>query len=317
MESTGLHDQKMPADPGNELQGVRLVRTSMPLRNLPEEFEGAKLAHISDLHCGPMVSWHTLERQIEAVNRLAPDFVVITGDFITFGSRRDALTAARLCGRIEAKSAVLACLGNHDYGVWHPNGLGGKGRVADALADELAHQGVIVLRNACRAVFRDEAVLQFVGVDDYWTRHYGPQEAFELAAPDTPTVALVHNPDAAIELAAWQPDWVLAGHTHGQPTPDTRFWNMAYPTRHKQFVAGGYRVGPRTRLRVSRGIGGSFFRPASQCPEITLFTLCMAEAKTPHPLFDPSPTHEIGAAWPNRPAGPRCDRGRCPLADSP
>ena len=251
----------------------------MPLRNLPEEFEGAKLVQISDLHCGPLVSQRQLHALVKAVNQLAPDFIVITGDFVTFPSRRDTRLAATICGQLKARTAVLACLGNHDYGVWHPNGLGGNRKCADALADQLSQRGVIPLRNACRVIFRGEAVLQFVGVDDYWTRHYDAQEAFDLAAPETPTIALAHNPDAAVELAAWKPDWVLAGHTHGQATPDTRFWNMAYPTRHKRFVAGGYRVGPRTRLYVSRGIGGSFFRPARQCPEIAFFT--MSRAKTP------------------------------------
>lgn len=277
MEITKPCNLRAPEAIGQEFQGIRLVRVPMPLRNLPDEFDGASLVQISDLHVGPLVSHRHLSNLVEAVNRLAPDFIVITGDFVTFGSRRDARQAARICGNLKAKTAALACLGNHDYGVWHPNGLGGNSAVADALADGLAQHGVIPLRNACRPIFRDEAVLQFVGVEDYWTRHYDPAEAFELAVADAPTIVLAHNPDAAVELAAWSPDWVLAGHTHGQATPDTRFWNVIYPTRHKRFVAGGYRVGAGTRLYVSRGIGGSFYRPASQCPEVTLFTICRAK----------------------------------------
>lgn len=253
---------------------IRLIHQLMPMRNLARPFRGATLVQVSDIHCGPLVSEKRLWAWAEAIDQLRPDFVAFTGDFVTFRPRRYVKSVSRIFGQIRANVAKIACLGNHDYGVWHPRGLGGVPRLAECLCEELAGNGIIPLRNAVRSFFRGEAALQFVGVEDYWTSHYQPGEAFGLADPDAPTITLVHNPDAAPELAAWRPDWILAGHTHGQPTPESRFWDVTYPTRHRHLVAGRYAIGAHTKLYVNTGIGGSFFRPWSQQPEITLFTIC-------------------------------------------
>jgi hypothetical protein len=134
--------------------------------------------------------------------------------------------------------------------------------VADFLSDEPAHVGVIVLRNESRAFFRGESVLQFVGVEDYWSPDYDPRSAFGLVDPDSPAITLAQGAD-----------WILSGHTHGKATPDTRFWDAAYPTRHKQFVGGQYALGAGRHLYVNRGIGNTLHVCRDHRPEITLFTL--------------------------------------------
>jgi predicted MPP superfamily phosphohydrolase len=245
----------------------------MPLANLGWEFQGATLAHLSDLHCGPLVREEHLHRYIEVVNALDVDFAVITGDFITTGSQRHARAVAGVLRHLRVKTATLACLGNHDYGLWHPKGLGKVKGMADLLSDELAAAGVVVLRNTSRAFFRGESVLQFVGLEDYWSSRYDPQSAFELVDRDSPAITLVHNPDAAPQLAALGADWVLAGHTHGKATPDTRFWNAVCPTRFKQLVAGHYALGPDKHVYVNRGISNALRVRREHRPEITVFTL--------------------------------------------
>lgn len=245
----------------------------MPLANLGWEFDGARLAHLSDLHCGTLVREKHLHRYVEMVNALDVDFVVITGDFITTGSRRHAKAAARVLRDLRANTAVIACLGNHDYGLWHPAGWGGVKGMADSLSDELANAGVIVLRNASRAFFAGESVLQFVGLEDYWSPQYDPQAALDLVDYDSPVIALSHNPDTAPQLASMGAEWILSGHTHGKATPTTRFGDAMYPTRHKQFVGGRYALGPGRHLYVNRGIGNTLRVCRDHRPEITLFTL--------------------------------------------
>lgn len=119
-------------------------------------------------------------------------------------------------------------------------------------------------------------MLQFAGVEDFWSATYDPQAAMELVDRDSPVIALAHNPDTAPQLAAMGASWILTGHTHGRPTPDTRFWNAVYPTRQRQFVAGHYSLGPNRHLYVNRGIGNAWRVRAEHRPEITIFTLCPA-----------------------------------------
>ena len=252
---------------------MRTERVPMPLAPLGREFDGARLAHLSDLHCGAFVREKHLRRYVEMVNSLDADFAVLTGDFITTGSRHHARAVGRALRDLRVGEAVIACLGNHDYGQWHPRGWGAREGIADFLSDELAAAGVIVLRNESRAFFRGESVLQFVGVEDYWSRRYDPPRAFDLVDRDSPVIALAHNPDAAPQLAAMGAGWILSGHTHGRATPDTRFWDVVYPTRFKRFVGGQYPLDDRSRLYVNRGIGNAWRVRAEHRPEITLFTL--------------------------------------------
>jgi predicted MPP superfamily phosphohydrolase len=62
-----------------ERDWVRVEALPMLLDNLGWEFDGARLAHLSDLHCGTLVREKHLQRYVEMVNSLDVDFAVITG----------------------------------------------------------------------------------------------------------------------------------------------------------------------------------------------------------------------------------------------
>lgn len=287
---------------------LRIEQRTMSLKNLGREFEGAKIAHLSDLHCGLLVRENHLLRYVELVNELDADFVVLTGDFLTTGNRRYARALGRALSKLHARNGVIACLGNHDYGLWHPNGYGQVDGIADYLAQQLAQANVHVLRNSSRAFFRGESVLQFVGLEDFWSPLYDPEEAFSLVDRDSPLVTLVHNPDAAPQLASMGASWVLSGHTHGKATPDTRFWDIVYPTRFKQFVGGQYSLGIDKQLYVNRGIANARRVRHEHKPEITLFTL-NAVPSVEQQTREPS----ISMVGPERPANATTPRWRQPV----
>ena len=251
---------------------LRIERRPMPLPDLGSEFDGAKIAHISDLHCSPLVLSRYLRQCVERINALEVDFVAITGDFIT-GARRHARKVAGILKHLAPKVATVACLGNHDYGVLHPSGLGGMSGLEEYIAEQLSRADIFVMRNEPRVFRRGAASLQFVGVDDLWTEHYDPPLAFADAHGHLPTIGLAHNPDAAPALAECGADWVLAGHTHGTASKGTRLGGLVFPVKHRKYVAGHYRLAGEKNLYVNRGLGyGRRVRDNAR-PEITLFAL--------------------------------------------
>lgn len=288
-----------------ERDWVRMEELTMPLANLGWEFDGARLAHLSDLHAGLLVSESHLARFVDLVNSLEVDFVALTGDFVTTASRRHARAVARTLKGLRASKGVVACLGNHDYGLWHPKGYGLREGMADFLCDELSQAGVLVLRNATRAFFAGKAVVQFLGVEDYWSAQYDPQTAFDLVDYDAPVIALSHNPDGAPQLAALGAQWILSGHTHGNATPNTRFWDVVYPTRHKQFVGGRYGLGRGRNLYVNRGIGNKGRPRCDRLPEITLFTLRAAARQANADHVSASHGRQVRLRQGPRPINPR------------
>lgn len=250
---------------------MQVQRRAMPLAGLGSGFDGCTIAHISDLHLCAIVREAYLLNFVEAVNEIGVDFVAITGDMVT-GHRRAVRKVVRLIGQFQPRIATLACLGNHDYGMWHPRGYGGRPGLAEYLSDHLLDAGVHLMNNHSHIFRQKGAVLQFVGLEDLWTNRYDPAKAFRRIDPTRPTVALVHNPDAAPELAALGAQWVLAGHTHGKDTRGS-LRRMALPSRHRHFVAGQYPLGDEKYLYVNRGLGHSRRRRLGDRPEITLFTL--------------------------------------------
>ena len=65
---------------------LAVVRRTVRIRQLPESFEGFRVAQISDIHLDEFTEPYFLTEVVGRLNRLAPDLVLLTGDFITRGS---------------------------------------------------------------------------------------------------------------------------------------------------------------------------------------------------------------------------------------
>ena len=251
---------------------LRIERRAMPLPSLGVGLAGATIAHVSDLHASPIVLQRYLRRCVEFINSMDVDFVAITGDFIT-GTRYHARRVARILGELSPRIATIACLGNHDYGIFHPNGLGGKRGLADYLAEQLSRADVFVMLNESRVFSRRGASIQFVGLEDYWSPRFDARLAFDVAHRHLPTVALCHNPDPAGEIVELGAHWVLAGHTHGRDLRRSKLMHKLLPTKRKAHRAGQYPLGPGRHLYVNRGLGYARRVNINARPEITVFTL--------------------------------------------
>jgi hypothetical protein len=260
---------------------IRFTDLQAPMRNLPEELQGLRIVHISDLHASPIVLERYLNECIDHVNQLDPDFVAVTGDFVT-GGAQFAQIAARACGRIKARYATLACLGNHDYGRCHPKGHGHMRHLAGFLSRRLFENGVHVLRNS-HAVFRvDGKPIQFVGLEDLWTGLFDPVGTYAEAVHGLPTITLCHNPDAAPKLWNLGAEWVLAGHTHGSGLV-AAFPDSLVPADHPDFIGGYYTNGQGGHMYVNRGMGYARRTNINRRPEITALTLTAAHENAARP----------------------------------
>ncbi len=83
---------------------------------LPDVFSGLRVAQISDIHHGLYLPQEWLAEAVRQANRLNPDIVALTGDFVTY-SRANIEPAAEILSRLRARYGVFAVLGNHDFRV--------------------------------------------------------------------------------------------------------------------------------------------------------------------------------------------------------
>jgi hypothetical protein len=68
---------------------LELTHRELALEDLPPNLEGRTLIHLSDLHVGPQVEDEYVIRTLRRAARLQPDFVVVTGDWISYRDDRE------------------------------------------------------------------------------------------------------------------------------------------------------------------------------------------------------------------------------------
>lgn len=262
-----------------ERHWIEITRREAEIPGLPGDFDGLKVAQLSDIHLDDFTEPFFLRDAIRHINQLNPDVIFLTGDYVTnplqhrhgFG-RKFAVGAAWQCADILRGfncRRIYAVLGNHDIQV-----------DAEQVTTALRDNGIIVLRNSYIPIERGNSRFWLAGLDDPVSGRPNPELAIPVGIrnlPGEPVILLCHAPDYARSLIA-EPagqavSLMLSGHTHGGQIRLPLIGPLVLPIGGKLYPEGPYRLS-HMQLYVNRGLGtvGVPFR--LDCPpEITLHTL--------------------------------------------
>lgn len=259
---------------------LQIVSSEVFLPGLPPEFDGYRVAQLSDIHIDEFTEPFFVREAVERINALNPDAVFLTGDFVTYGieTRKFAESSAWQCANtlngLKCRNRY-AVFGNHDV-------LVGEEAVGTALKDN----GITVLRNSFLPLERGGARVWLSGVDDPVVGSPDPEKAIPVSIrnrPNEPLILLCHAPDYS-DTVLRQPagqavDLILSGHTHGGQIRIPFVKPFQLPPLGKKYVHGWFKLG-KAQLYVNRGLGTVGIPVRFDCPpEITLFTL---RAQPPH-----------------------------------
>ncbi|EOM78427.1 metallophosphoesterase [Rhodococcus rhodnii] len=217
-------------------------RVRVPLARLPQNFDGLRVAVVSDLHIGPSRGAPFTQEIVDLVNAEQPDLVVLAGD-LTDGTVELVAADVAPLRDLRAPYGVVAVSGNHeayadDVGSW---------------LDAWEELGITVLRNEHVTLDRDGERIHVAGIYDH--------ESPEPYTPDLDAALRGREPGEFVLLAAHQPiqahdasdhdvDLQVSGHTHGgQMWPIRHLVPLQQPT-----VEGLDRIG-RTTVFTTRGAG--------------------------------------------------------------
>jgi len=250
-----------------EARWVELRELELPLGGLPQELDGFRVLHLSDLHLGTLSpAGAALDQAVDWANMRPPDLVAVTGDLVRRPGGGEKLEEA--FGRLESRHGIYAVLGNHDVDDSRDPFI----QPAD-LAD-LDAAGVTLLRDDERTIEVGAARIQVVGVEPAAYKE-GRSRPVERADPEAALrILLCHYPEIVRRLPRGVFDLVLAGHYHGGqiclPTP----WGRLRLKDLRGTYWEGLFATEAAALHVSRGLGTSFvpFRVLAR-PEATMFTL--------------------------------------------
>jgi predicted MPP superfamily phosphohydrolase len=248
---------------------IRVDPVTLPLRSSSPDHHRLRIAHVTDLHIGPLLRPPRLREFVRRINQLEPDIIAITGDIFDF----DPAYVEDGCGELaalQARHGIFAVLGNHDV-------YTGAETVAEGLTRSTS---IRLLRNEWAQVDATESPLFFAGIEDPgdgWTQRSAESAELERLAreipEDAPCVLLVHRPSYFAHAAELGFSLVLAGHTHGG--------QVALPLAHhhnpsrliSRWTRGTFTHGNST-LYVNRGLGMAGLPLRINCPrEIALIRL--------------------------------------------
>lgn len=198
-----------------------------------------RIVFLSDFHAGGRVPRGWWERITLETNALAPDIVVLAGDFVAKYAK-DIHELAPLKG-ISASQGAYFVLGNHDF----------MDRPQDVRA-ALVGFGFADLTNRTIEFSREGKALELQGLDDHW---YGSPQPIKRTSPSIAHVTVAHEPDVALDLEEGKTDLVLSGHTHGGQVCLPLIGAPWIPAKLKQKVLGGRKLFHGIPLIVSRGLG--------------------------------------------------------------
>lgn len=258
----------------------RVNEIELAFDSLPQEFDGYRIAQLSDIHCSQITPRSRFEEIVKHTNAAKPDLICLTGDYVDgwvdqLGHKLEPFSG------FTARDGVLAIPGNHEcywgWSEWRPF---------------FERLGFAVLENSWTNIVRGSASIVVAGVPDVASSRplkrgvdgrkirdgdvtvSGPnhEAAFAGAPEDAFRILLMHRPHA-VRFAAERCNvsLQLSGHTHGGGLPGLSWLVSRWNEGH---VRGMYEEG-RMKLYVSPGTGQwagfplRLFNPS----EITLFTL--------------------------------------------
>ena len=250
-----------------ELNSYRIASNS-----LPKEFEGFRIAQVSDLHNAEIGKDN--EKLISMLAEAAPDIIVITGDIID--SRNTNVDVALDFAEHSVKIAPCYYVtGNHEARVDEYSDL----------KDGLIELGVTVLEDAKTQIVLSGEIITLVGVDDpsFQTDYlFGDDETVMnseldelISEEDGYVILLSHRPELFDTYVENKVDLIFSGHAHGGQFRIPFIGGVVAPNQglFPKFDAGIYTEG-NTNMVVSRGVGNSIipFRVNNR-PEVILIEL--------------------------------------------
>ena len=93
----------------------RVIKYEIEFDDLPKEFDGYQITHISDIHAGSLSNEKKIKYAIDLINNEGSELVLFTGDFVNSKSS-ELVKWKDIFSKIKSKDGKFSILGNHDYG---------------------------------------------------------------------------------------------------------------------------------------------------------------------------------------------------------
>lgn len=182
-----------------DVHSVAIKQYTIAISNLPKDFEGFTILHLTDLHAKEYGDKQN--KLLNLINRQNFDIVALTGDFID-KNNPDVEPTLSLVKGIGDKP-VFFVPGNHEWSHDFKT------------KPVLEEHGVTVLANKNLKYLKRDSHIWIMGVDDPYLHRDKLNQALDGSEDSQPKILLAHAPNVFSSAAQSNIDLVLVGHTHG------------------------------------------------------------------------------------------------------
>ncbi len=202
---------------------INITETDIELSELPDNFEGYRIAHFSDLHAG---SFHTdtafISKIVNTINEQDVDAIVFTGDIVNRQSD-ELIPFVDILSRLQAHDGVFSIMGNHDYGdYFNWESESAKAENINTLKHLQKQMGWKLLLNESHVIRHDNDSIVIIGVENWGDPPFSVYGNLKKSYPEISDSAikilLTHNPAHWVaevsENDSTNIALSLAGHTH-------------------------------------------------------------------------------------------------------
>ena len=239
----------------------RVVKYDFTHRDVPEAFEGFRIAFISDLHYKSLLKERGLNDLVRLLIAQKADVLLMGGDYQEGCEYVEPLFSA--LARVKTPMGTYGVMGNNDYERCH-----------DEIVNTMKHYGMRPLEHEVDTLRKDGQQIIVAGVcNPFDLKQNGVSPTLALS-PNDFVILLVHTPDYVEDVSVANTDIALAGHTHGGQVRVFGYapiQNSHYGTR---FLTGLAYNSTKMPLIVTNGIGTSQMPVRIGAPaEIIMITL--------------------------------------------
>lgn len=260
----------------------KVYKYDLSFDDLPEDFDGYQITHISDIHSGSLKNKNNVEYAVKLINEQKSDLILFTGDIINNKSN-ELIKWKDLLSTMKASDGKFSVLGNHDYGDYV--NWKNKQEKEDNFSDLLNFQkqmGFKLLLNENIKIKKGESNISLIGVENWGKGRFKKKGDIDKACIGLNErdfkIVLSHDPshwDKILIDHKTHFHLTLSGHTHGmQFGIEIPGWVKWSPAKWAYRQWAGLYNEKNQFLNVNRGFGVlGFPGRVGIPPEISVITL--------------------------------------------
>ena len=234
--------------------GLVIKESAIIDSNLPKNFYGLKIIHLSDIHYKVTTTKDELKEIVEEINLLKPDIVVLTGDLFDSNikyKKDDYTNLIKLLSKIDSNIDKYAIKGEDDL-----NNNNWKNVISESNFIDLNDKSELIYSNGLDP-------LLLVGISSNYKKNHIKKTLDsiykEINTEYKYSILLTHEPDIIDDIDCSKFNLILAGHTHGGQVKLPFIGGIIKDKYAKTYTNDYYDLG-NTKLYISSGIGTSKYK---------------------------------------------------------